>query len=234
MPFIQNIFYSAMTTKTQYLLPAFVAIFALMFVVATPNVAADEDDKRFAQQNGKKRMPIQVEGFEGSIQITEDSDRQKIKSQITVSLSDAADVLDVYKAHLGVVVNENDDKFLVWILANVEIDAGSETAVTTLYVVDAGDPSNTAIITREIDPSEKTRDGERTRGGDRMADKIEKLKQKFSEPTGNEELDDLQTQFLEKIQGLKEAHKEGDSDKVQELRKELGDLREQLIDLRIS
>ena len=121
-----------MTTKTQYLLPAFVAIFALMFVVATPNVAADEDDKRFAQQNGKKRMPIQVEGFEGSIQITEDSERQKIKSQITVSLSDAADGLDVYKAHLGVVVNENDDKFLVWILDNVEIDAGSETAVTTL------------------------------------------------------------------------------------------------------
>ena len=223
-----------MTTKTQYLLPAFVAIFALMFVVATPYVAADEDDKRFAQQNGKKHMPIQVEGFDGSIQITEDSDRQEIKNQITVSLSDASDGLDVHKAHLGVVVNENDDKFLVWILVNVEKDAESETAIATIYVVDAGDLSNTATITKEIDLSEKTRDGKRTRDGDGMANKIERLEERFSEPTGNEELDDLQTQFLEKIRELKEAHEEGDSDKVQELRKELKDLREQLIELRSS
>jgi len=223
-----------MTTKTQYLLPAFVAIFALMFVVATPYVAADEDDKRFAQQNGKKHMPIQVEGFDGSIQITEDSDRQEIKSQITVSLSDASDGLDVHKAHLGVVVNENDDKFLVWILANVEKDSESETAIATIYVVDAGDSSNTATITKEIDHSERTRNGERTSDGDGMANKIERLEERFSEPTGNEELDDLQTQFLEKIRELKEAHEEGDSDKVQELRKELKDLREQLIELRSS
>jgi len=223
-----------MTTKTQYLLPAFVAIFALMFVVATPYVAADEDDSRFAQQNGKKHMPIQVEGFEGSIQITDDSDRQEIKSQITVLLSEAAAGLDVHKAHLGVVVNENDDRFLVWILANVEKDAEFETAIATIYVVDAGDLSNTATITKEIDLSEKTRDGKRTRDGDGMANKIERLEERFSEPTGNEELDDLQTQFLEKIRELKEAHEEGDSDKVQELRKELKDLREQLIELRSS
>ncbi len=223
-----------MTTKTQYLLPAFVAIFALMFVVATPYVAADEDDSRFAQLNGKKHMPIQVEGFDGSIQITEDSNRQEIKSQITVSLSDAAAGLDVHKVHLGVVVNENDDKFLVWILVNVKKDAESETAIVTIYVVDADDLSKTATITKEIDLSEKTRDGERTRDGDGMANKIERLEERFSEPTGNEQLDDLQTRFLEKIRELKEAHEEGDSDKVQELRKELKDLREQLIELRSS
>jgi len=67
-----------------------------------------------------------------------------------------------------------------------------------------------------------------------MANKIERLEERFSEPAGNEELDDLQTQFLEKIRELKEAHEEGDSDKVQELRKELKDLREQLIELRRS
>ena len=223
-----------MTTKTQYLLPSFVAIFALMFVVATPYVAADEDDRQFAQQNGKKHMPIQVEGFEGSIQITEESDRQEIKSQITVSLSEASAGLDVYKAHLGVVVNENDDKFLVWILVNVEKDTESETAIATIYVVDAGDLSNTTTITKEIDHSERTRDGERSRSENGMANKIERLEERFSEPTGNEELDDLQTQFLEKIRELKEAHEEGDSDIVQELRKELKDLREQLTELRSS
>lgn len=223
-----------MTTKTHYLLPAFVAIFALMFVVATPYVIADEDDSQFAQQNGKKHMPVQVERFEGSIQITEDSDRQEIKSQITVSLSEASAGLEVYKAYLGVVVNENDDKFLVWILVNVEKDTESDTAVTTIYVVDAGDLSNTTTITKEIVHSERTRDGERTRSGDGMANKIERLEEKFSEPTGNDELDDMQTQFLEKIQELKEAHEGGDSDKVQELRQELKDLRELLIDLRSS
>jgi hypothetical protein len=223
-----------MTTKTQYLLPAFVAIFALMFVVATPYVAADEDDSRFAQQNGKRHMPIQADGFEGSIPITEDSDRQEIKSQKTVSLSEASAGIDVHKAHLGVVVNENDDKFLVWILANVEKDSESETAIATIFVVDAGDLSNTATITKEIDLSEKTRDGKRTRDGDGMAKKIERLEERFSEPTGNEELDELQTQFFEKIQELKDAHEEGDSDKVQELRKELKELREQLIELRSS
>jgi len=223
-----------MTTKTQYLLPSFVAIFALMFVVATPYVAADEDDRQFAQQNGKKHMPIQVEGFEGSIQITEESDRQEIKSQITVSLSEASAGLDVHKANLGVVVNENDDKFLVWMLVNVEKDTESETAIATIYVVDAGDLSNTTTITKEIDHSERTRDGEPSRSEDGMANKIERLEERFSEPTGNEELDDLQTQFLEKIRELKEAHEDGDSDIVQELRKELKDLRELLIDLRSS
>jgi len=67
-----------------------------------------------------------------------------------------------------------------------------------------------------------------------MANKLERLEEKFSEPIGNEELDELQTQFLEKIQELKETHEEGNSDKVQELRKKLKDLREKLISLRSS
>jgi len=53
--------------------------------------------------------------------------------------------------------------------------------------------------TKDIDPSERTHDGERARNGDGMANKIERLEEKFSEPTGNEELDDLHTQFLEKF-----------------------------------
>lgn len=61
-----------------------------------------------------------------------------------------------------------------------------------------------------------------------------RLEERFSEPTGNDELDDMQTQFLEKIQELKEAHEEEYSDKVQELRQELKGLRELLIDLRSS
>ncbi|MDH3676781.1 MAG: hypothetical protein OEQ12_00575 [Nitrosopumilus sp.] len=110
-----------MTTKNKSMVPAFVAIIVLMFVAVIPYVATDEDKRPFADNDGKN-MPVQVGSFMGSIEITEDSTREKIISQVTVSLSEVADGLDVYKAHLGIVVNENDDKFLIWILVNFEKD----------------------------------------------------------------------------------------------------------------
>ena len=223
-----------MTTKTQYMLPAFVAIFALMFVAITPYVAADDGERPFGQHQGektyKKHMPIQVEGFEGSIQITEDSNRQELKDKVTVSLSEAAEGLDVYKSSLGAVINEDDEKFLVWILANFEKDAESGIVTTTIYIVDAGNSSNTTEITRELDHSKD----DRTQSLRGLANNIEKLEEKFSEPTGNEEVDELGAQLVEKIGELKEAHEEGDSDKVQELRLEMKDLMQQLRELRNS
>lgn len=218
-----------MTAKTKYLLPTFVAIFALMFVTATPYVSADDSERSPANHNGKKHMPILVEGFEGSIPITEDSDRQELKSQVTVSLSEAADGLEVYKGHLGAVVNENDDKFLVWLLANAEKDEESGIVTVTIYIIDAADSTNTAQITREHTPSDHRNP---SLGG--LVNNIDKLEERFSEPTGNEELDELQAQFVEKIRELKESHEEGDSGKVQELRQELKDLKQQLKELRSS
>jgi hypothetical protein len=216
------------------MLPAFVAVFALMFVAVTPYVAAEDGDGPFAQYHGekmqKKHMPIQVEGFEGSIQITEDSDRQELKDQVTVSLSEAADGLEVYKASLGAVVNENDEKFLVWVLINFEKDSESGIVTATIYIVDAGNSSNTTEITREVDRSQ----GDRNKSHGNLADKLTNLEEKFSEPTGNEEVDELGAQLVEKIGELKEAHEEGDSDKVQELRQEIKDLMQQLRELRNS
>jgi len=230
MPFIQKSIYTTMTTKTQYMLPAFVAIFALMFVAVTPYVAADEGERPFAHNDGKKHMSIQVEGFVGSIQITEDSSRQELKSQVTVSLSEAADGLDVYKAHLGVVVNQNDDKFLVWILANFEKNEESGIVTATIYIVDAADSDNTAEISREIDRSQDDRKHS-LRG---LANNLEKLEEKFSEPTGDEELDNLGSHIVAKIGELKESHEQEDSEKVQELRQELKDLMQQFKELRSS
>ena len=40
-----------MTTKTKYMLPAMVAIFALMFVAVTPYVVAEEGERSFAQHD---------------------------------------------------------------------------------------------------------------------------------------------------------------------------------------
>jgi len=99
----------------------------------------------------KGNWAIQVEGFVGSIEITEDADRKTLKDKVTVSLSEASAGLDVQKAGLGVAVNENGDKYLVWKLVSVNKD--SESGTVTIIVVDAGDQDNTTSITKEFDKS---------------------------------------------------------------------------------
>ena len=150
-----------MNRKTTYLIPAFVAVFALMFTFATPLALAEYGegmhDKGTGQKHQKMHKVIEVEGFVGSIQITEDSDKQSLRDQVTVSLSEAADGLDVRGGHIGVVTNENGDKFLVWTLKSIQRDSESETVTATIYVVDAGDADNTAIKTKELDRAKSYR-----------------------------------------------------------------------------
>ena len=223
-----------MNRKTTYLIPAFVAVFALMFTFATPFALAEYSegmhDKWSGQKNQKMHKVIEVEGFVGSIQITEDSDRQTLRDQVSVSLSEAADGLDVLGGHIGVVTNENGDKYLVWTLKSIEKDSESETGIATIYVVDAGDVNNTVTITKEFDRSE--RDGKINHVGDRHADnKAEKL-ERLSQPTGDADVDAVRSTFVEKLQELKAALESGDSEKASELRDELKNLRSELGNIR--
>lgn len=146
-----------MNKKILYALPALAAVVALMFVVVTPHVLAEPGADKMWKTGAKfhKHGAFQVEGFVGSIPITEDSDKSSIKDQITVSLSEAAQGLDVQKGKIGIVANENGDKFVVWKLISVDRDADSETATITIHIVDAGDAENKAEITKEIDHSFK-------------------------------------------------------------------------------
>jgi hypothetical protein len=227
-----------MNRKTTYLIPAFAAVFALMFTVATPPAMAEYSEgmhgKEMGQKYHKMHKVIEVDGFVGSIQITEDSDRQALRDQVTVSLSEAADGLDVKGGHIGVVTNENGDKFLTWTLKSVERDSESEIAIATIYVVDAGDVSNTTTITKEFDHSERdgkyARDGDKssnTRDGDRNADKSEKF-ERLSQLTGDDDVDAARATFVEKLQELKASLESGDSERASELREELKDLRSEL------
>ena len=223
-----------MNRKTTYLIPAFAAVFALMFTVATPLAMAEYSegmhDKGMGQKQHKMHKVIEVEGFVGSIQITEDSDRQALKDQVTVSLSEAAEGLDVMGGHIGVVTNENDDKFLAWTLKSIQKDSESETAIAAIHIVDAGDAKNTTSITKEFDRSE--RDGKINHDGDRHADnKAEKL-ERLSQPTGDADVDAARATFVEKLQELRAALESGDSEKVSELRDELKDLRSELGNIR--
>lgn len=143
-----------MNKKIKYAIPAFVAAFALMLVVATPYVMAESDtEKRSMKDITKyhKHPAIQVEGFVGTIPITKDTDKSSLKEQITVSLSDAAQGLDAKRASIGIVSNEDGDKFLAWTLMSME--KNSDAITITIHVVDAGDVENKAQITKEFDLS---------------------------------------------------------------------------------
>jgi len=223
-----------MNRKTTYLIPAFAAVFALMFAFAPTLASAEYGDdmhsKWTGQKNHKMHKVIEVEGFEGSIQITEDSDKQALKDLVTVSLSDAAKGLDVMGGHIGVAVNENGYKSLAWILMSIEGDSESETATATIYVVDAGGVEETATVTKEFDHSNWNR--QFNQDGKTRAGMIEKIQERLSESTGDADVDAARATFVEKLQELKAALESKDSERVSELRDELKDLRSELGNIR--
>ncbi len=128
-----------MTSK--YVLPVFVAAFALAFLVATPFVLAESGYGMHSYDGAKSHKghwAIPVEKFVGSIKITEDFNHETIKNLDLLSLSEAAaDYPNVKKAKLGMAVNEAGDKYLVWKLVEFNKDSDSETATMTIYIVDA-------------------------------------------------------------------------------------------------
>ena len=146
-----------MKKTSKYILPALVAAFALAFVIATPYVMAESGYGMHSYHDGAKshkgHWAIQVEGFEGSIPITEDSDKATLKEKAIPLSEAAADYPNVKKAKLGKAINENGDKFLVWKLVDFSKDSESGTTKMTIYIVDAGDADNTTEITKEFDKS---------------------------------------------------------------------------------
>ncbi len=225
--FIENSICCTMNKKTTYLIPVFAAVFALMFAfvpsLAMAELGEDMHGKWKDQKNHKMYRVVDVDGFVGSIQITEDVDRQSLKDQVTVSLSEAADRLDVMGAHIGIAVNENDDRFLVWALKSIEKDSESGIVTMTIHIVDAADVNNTAVITKEFDPTQ--REGKSYKSLTNYSDKIERIQEKLSEPTGDADVDALRVTFVEKLEELQRAIENGDSETISELRDELKDLR---------
>ncbi len=143
-----------MKTARKFVIPAIAAAFALVFAIATPYVLAESGYGMHSYHDGAKHKghwAIQVEGFQGSIPITEDSDRATLKDQAIPLSVAAADYPNVKKATLGKAINEDGDKFLVWKLVDFSKDSESGTAKMTIYIVDAGDAENTAEITKEFD-----------------------------------------------------------------------------------
>lgn len=152
-----------MNTRTKYLIPAFAAVFAVTFAMAAPYVMADDGLGGHPNWGGKfHRGPfaLTVEGFTGTIQIPDDINRdtmKTLKDQISVSLVEAATsaqnagVSDVVKANIGIVQNENGDKFVAWILSGITVE--DENVTRNIFVVDAGNSGNTAQVENQFDPT---------------------------------------------------------------------------------
>jgi hypothetical protein len=237
IPFILKIMKNPMNAKTKYMIPAFAAVFALMFVIATPYVMAQEGDD--AKWDGKKshkgHHAILIEGFSGAIPVPQEMTKEthdSLRSQVTVSLSQAAAVAeangleDAMMAKIGIVKNAEGAKYVAWIVSSMDKDVESNTMTTNIIVVDAGNSNNFATTTKTFDHSMKER-----MHGDK-AKKFDKLHQKFSEPTGNPDIDAKRAEFLDLMQQLKDAYANGDTETANAIKSQLQELKRVFLDMR--
>ncbi|MCV0373441.1 MAG: hypothetical protein K5793_07810 [Nitrosarchaeum sp.] len=233
-----------MNTKTRYVIPAFAAVFALMFAFATPYVMAEDikyekdgakwgDDKHFKKGHVHK---ILVDGFVGSIPVPQEMTKEahdKIKDQVTVSLGQAVliaesnGVTDAIKASIGIAKDGEGNKYVVWAITSISKDGEAKTVNT--FVVDAGNAENFATISKTFDHSKVK---EKMHGD--MTAKAEKFHQKFSESTGDADVDAVRAQFLDLMQQLRDAYQSGDEESAKAIKEQLYELKQAFLDMRNS
>lgn len=239
-------------------MPVVVATFALILIGAAPSAMAThhlDDDKMKKEDKMKddkhdKSDKMIVEGFVGELQLTQDIDKKALKDMVSVSLSNAAQGLDVIKGELELIANENGEKFLVWKLKSVEKDPESDMKTKTIYIIDAANIDNAATITKEYEHKMKD-----DRYKDSMTDKsmnkntmtTEKMKSdnmEMAKTTGTTEKrtmtappvsagvgdsTDLRSQFVDKIQELQDAYASGDNELISEIRQDLNELKTSIL-----
>jgi hypothetical protein len=252
-PFIQNAVKQAMNTKVKYMIPAFAAVFALVFAFA-PHVMADNGAPAM-WGNGAKHMghdgpmgghAVIVDGFVGKIAIPQTLDKtthDSLKSQVSVTLgqavsaAEAKGITNAQMASIGVVQNSQGDKYLAWIITSTERDATTGIITTNIIVVDAGDATHSDETTKTFDPStmkDKMQNGtfDHFKMGDKMTGdntaRFEQFKQKFLEPTGDATVDAARAHFVDLKQQLHDAIQKGDTATAQDIKKQLYDLRPSL------
>ena len=151
--------------------------------------------------------------------------------------------------------NEDGDKFVVWMLSEMNMDdsSESETVSTTIFVVDAADATKTTQVTKEFDHSKMmakedkdkrySHDKQQQYGGtnyentlsdpEQIKNKIAKIEDKLSDGgTGNVATDDLKSQFLDVLKQLQNAIADGDDAQADSLRAQLNDLRSQMTEMK--
>ncbi len=195
--------------KSKLAITSLITLVAIISV-GLPSAMADSDANHFKQRH------LQVTDFVGEIQITDDARLADLREQVTVSLSDVSSLyLDSNRARIGVAVNENYDKFLVWIVVEREYNPETFTGVKYFHIVDAADISNVTTVTQEIDNT------------DRIQKKIDRLDQKIDKITDRlaDNPDEKKAEFLDILLQIRDAISNGDYDLAKDLRASLKSLR---------
>jgi len=126
-----------MNRKVKFMIPAFAAVFALMFVFTIPHVMAESGDysKWGSADHHKKYMKIQLGELSGSEPVTRETIHDKKDEVIALSVA-TYNYPDAKKASIGIAVNDAGEKFLVWkIVTKTKNDDGTKSV--TIHVVDA-------------------------------------------------------------------------------------------------
>ena len=160
-----------MNTKTKIYIPAIVALVAIA-LATVPALAESGADKGVWQGGAKhhKHMAVQVEQvLDWTVLIPADFTKEAmkdLKNDVTVSLVDAATaaknagVTDVMMASIGIINDQDDNKFVAWILSSMDKNEESGIVTANIFLVDAGNIANTAQVTKEFDPSMMFKDSD--------------------------------------------------------------------------
>lgn len=119
-----------------------VSISALLLVATAVIILGSASTAMADSENYSKEYrghwAISIGTSSGSLEITEDTDKSQLKSQV-IPLSQAAEGYDnIHKAKLGKAVNDDGQKFLVWKLISYDYNEETNTKIKTIYVLDAG------------------------------------------------------------------------------------------------
>lgn len=141
-----------MNGKIKFMIPAFAAVFALMFVFATPNVMAEGGDhSKWDGVDHKKHMKVQLGELSGSEPVTKETIHDKKDEVISLSVA-TYNYPDAKKAKLGIAVNDAGEKFLVWkVITMIKNDDGTKSV--TIHVVDALKGFEITTIEKSFDRS---------------------------------------------------------------------------------
>jgi len=142
-----------MNGKIKFMIPAFAAVFALMFVFATPNVMAEGSDysKWGGADHHKKHMKIQIGELSGSKAVTRETAHDEMDNAIALSVA-TYNYPDTKKASLGIAVNDAGEQFLVWKLVSMtKNDDGTKSK--TIHVIDALQGYKITTIEKSFDHS---------------------------------------------------------------------------------
>lgn len=124
---------------------ASVIAFALIFAVAPSAMANSGDDSK----TYKRHWAISIGDQSGTLQITEDSNKEQLKAQ-AISIEEATDGYeDIVKARLSKAVNDSGEYYLIWKLVSVDHDEESDTKMRTIYALDAGTGDLLTTMTKE-------------------------------------------------------------------------------------